>query len=1028
MLNFASLKPVSNKEHETWFRPTGPREGVPCVPVRLLISLFLLAICAAAQSGRFEGQRVVDVQYDPPGQVLDPRDLVAAQVVKKGEPLRLADISETIDRLFATGRYDDVQAQADPSGDGVVIRFVVTPSWFVGHVAAEGKIPQPPNRGQLTNGTQLNLGEPYDERSLKAAQDNINRLFTANGLYEAKLNTDTQRDPSVQQLNFTFKVKAGKRSKFERPIITGTPVLSDETIIRATGWRIRFIGWYRQVTESLTRSGVTGVLKQYEKRDRLMATARITNLAHDPKRRRVKPTLEIHAGPKVKVRAIEAKVSKRTLKKYVPVFTERRVDRDLLVEGARNLRDYFQNQGYYDVVIDFHEKQESADQTTIEYVVSRGQRFKLTSVELQGSRYFKAEDLRERMFLEPASFRFRHGRYSEAMRKKDEENIGNLYKSNGFNDVKVTSRTDRNAKGKQGDIAVIIQVAEGAQWFVDKIDFKGVNKLKSDDMVGLLSSSPGQPYSEYNVAVDRSALLTRYYAAGFPNATFRWRAVPAAQANHVNLEYIVEEGSRKFVRDVRVSGLKTTRPRLVTKLLTLKPDDPLSLNEMTEAQKNLYNLGIFAKVETAVQNPEGSTDYKHVLYDLEEANRYNIHLGFGAEAGSIGGTTNSVSTPVGGTGFSPRVSFDVTRLNFLGLGHFVTLRGRYSTLQQRASFDYVLPRFQSAEGRNVTFTALYDVSRDVRTFSSRREEVSGQLSQQFTKAVTGLFRVTYRRVSTGDIAIPSLLVPLLAQPVRLGLVSANIAQDRRDNSADAHRGIYNTGDFSIASSVLGSQRNFIRALGKNATYHALGRGHTWVLARETTFGVIYPFNVPAGVAAADSIPLPERFFGGGNISHRGFPENQAGPRDIGTPAGAGAQATQPTGFPLGGNAVFFNTVELRFPLLGDNIGGVLFHDAGNVYRSLSDISFRARQRDVQDFNYMEHAAGFGIRYRTPIGPIRVDLAYSINPPSFLGFKGTYADLLQCNPSLPADQLPAQCQSTKQTTGHFQFFFSIGQTF
>lgn len=115
-------------------------------------------------------------------------------------------------------------------------------------------------------------------------------------------------------------------------------------------------------------------------------------------------------------------------------------------------------------------------------------------------------------------------------------------------------------------------------------------------------------------------------------------------------------------------------------------------------------------------------------------------------------------------------------------------------------------------------------------------------------------------------------------------------------------------------------------------------------------------------------------------------------------------------------------------MIGENIGGVLFHDAGNVYRSVSDISFRASQHNLQDFNYMVHAAGFGIRYRTPIGPVRVDLAYSINPPSFLGFKGTYADLLLCNPNLPQSELPSQCQSTKQNTGHFQFFFSIGQTF
>jgi outer membrane protein assembly factor BamA len=176
------------------------------------------------------------------------------------------------------------------------------------------------------------------------------------------------------------------------------------------------------------------------------------------------------------------------------------------------------------------------------------------------------------------------------------------------------------------------------------------------------------------------------------------------------------------------------------------------------------------------------------------------------------------------------------------------------------------------------------------------------------------------------------------------------------------------------------------------------------------------------------VPLPERFFSGGADSLRAFPYNQAGPRDTGTAVVAGGPSSQPTGFPLGGNALFINNVELRFPLLGDNINGVLFHDMGNVYSSLGNLSFRFHQRDLKDFNYMVHAVGFGIRYRTPVGPIRGDLAYSINPPSFVGFNGTPAQILQCNPNLPLSALPSFCTGSQQRVSHFQFFFSIGQTF
>ncbi|MGH9668240.1 MAG: BamA/TamA family outer membrane protein, partial [Bryobacteraceae bacterium] len=165
-------------------------------------------------------------------------------------------------------------------------------------------------------------------------------------------------------------------------------------------------------------------------------------------------------------------------------------------------------------------------------------------------------------------------------------------------------------------------------------------------------------------------------------------------------------------------------------------------------------------------------------------------------------------------------------------------------------------------------------------------------------------------------------------------------------------------------------------------------------------------------ASNNLIPLPERFFSGGVYSNRAFPDNQAGPRDL------------TTGFPLGGAALLMNSLELRFPLIGDNISGVLFHDDGNVYDSIRDISFRFRQRDLQDFNYMVHSFGFGIRYRTPIGPVRVDFSLSPNSPRFVGFRGTLDELLAC--TAPGAANP--CTPIPQRINVFQFHFSLGQAF
>jgi outer membrane protein assembly factor BamA len=281
------------------------------------------------------------------------------------------------------------------------------------------------------------------------------------------------------------------------------------------------------------------------------------------------------------------------------------------------------------------------------------------------------------------------------------------------------------------------------------------------------------------------------------------------------------------------------------------------------------------------------------------------------------------------------------------------------------------------------------------------------MGQKLNKSSTLLYGFSFRRVSVSDLKVSPELIPRFSQPARIGMFSVNYILDRRDDPTDAHEGIYNTIDAGWASHTFGSQADFTRFIFQNATYHPFGFGNRYVLARSLTFGWLQPLR------AGQEIPLPEELFGGGASSHRGFPENQAGPRDL------------QTGFPLGGNALLVNQTELRFPLAGDDIRGVLFWDAGNVYSDLRTVSFRFHQRDLADFNYMVHAVGFGVRYKTPIGPVRLDVAYSVNPPTFFGFKGTLDQLVACSGSAPPS---TGCVQTVQQISHFQFHFSLGQAF
>ncbi len=213
---------------------------------------------------------------------------------------------------------------------------------------------------------------------------------------------------------------------------------------------------------------------------------------------------------------------------------------------------------------------------------------------------------------------------------------------------------------------------------------------------------------------------------------------------------------------------------MVDSKMELKPGDPLSPTAMRDTQRKLYDLDVFARVDTAIQNPDGDTDQKYVLYDMEEARKYSIATGFGAEFARIGGCTNEcLEAPAGQTGFSPDFTLDVSRLDLWGLGQSLSFRGRVSTLEQRALVDYTVPRLHGNDKLTLTFTVLYDNSKDVRTFTAQREEGSVQLSERLSKSITFLYRYTYRHVTVDESTLEDLALshsPVFAAGPRGGTI------------------------------------------------------------------------------------------------------------------------------------------------------------------------------------------------------------------------------------------------------------------
>jgi outer membrane protein assembly complex protein YaeT len=953
---------------------------------------------SVAEIAKYEGKVIASVQFEPADQPVTRKELLARVSLKVGGRFSEFALRQTIQNLFATGRYSDLAVDAAETGSQVSIRFLTKSAYFVGRIVVNG-VKQPPNGGQLIGATKLHLGAPYSDAAKNQALDSLQDLVRENGFYYARVQARTSFQPQTDTANVIFDIDSGDRAHFTDLFITGQPERTYNSIVRSTGWKRLYglRGWH-EVTQARVDQGLENLRHYYDKRDRLQSQVTLSRLDLVKSNNTVRPSLYMEAGPRVVLSVEGVRIGRGRLNELVPIVREKSVDPDLLAQGDRNIEDYLQSEGYFEASVSHTARKTGSRDQAITYQVNTGKRHKFVHLAVEGNTYFSTAAIKEHFYIEPVSFpRFPSGRFSAGYLRQDLQAIESLYTSNGFRDVSVTSRIVDNYHGVANHLAVFVTINEGPQWLVSRLSIEGVSLDEVSLLRKQVASSPGQPFSPAAVAGDRDTCLNYYYGRGYVNATFDFYETPAAEEHKMDLRYVVTPGVQRYVRSILVSGLETTRPHLVYDRIGLREGEPLSLTEETDSQRRLYDLGIFARVNTALQNPDGDETDKYVLYDLDEARHYSLNVGVGAQITRLGGGATSLDNPAGTTGFAPRVAIGVSRINFLGLGQTLGFQSALSTIQQRAAVTYFIPQFGARSNLNLTTTGLIENSNDIRTYTAYQREASVQLGQRLSRAYTFQYRLVYRHVTLSNLKINPLLVPLLSQPERLGLAEFSIIQDKRDDPTDAHRGIYSTVDLSYAPIFLGSQTSFVRGLFRNSTYHPLGRD--FVFARSTQFGLI------SRIAGVPSIPLAERLYSGGSTSLRSFPDFQAGPRDF------------ETGFVLGGNVSFVNNLELRFPLYGDNLSAVLFEDAGNVYNTLSTFSFRFRQRNLQDFNYMVQAAGIGLRYRTPIGPLRVDLSLSPNAPRFYGLKGTLDDLIN-----------GTAVSTVQKINAFQFHISLGQAF
>src|SRR5229473_2035305 len=452
----------------------------------------------------------------------------------------------------------------------------------------------------------------------------------------------------------------------------------------------------------------------------------------------------------------------------------------------------------------------------------------------------------------------------------DAESMRDLYQANGFLDAKVEGHVEDNYKGKEGDVFISFKIQEGKQTRVASLAIEGIHAFKEDELLGVIGSTPGQPYSDFGVTTDRDNTLAMYFNEGFPDATFTATAEPVAagpagqnaeasgsaasskeagkkeqkekeskpaieQAEAVRLVYRIQEGPQTRVRRVLIGGYKHTRWGVISREVHIKVKEPLREGDVVESQRRLYNLGVFNRVTIEPQNPSGTNPEKDIAVLVEEAKRYTLAYGGGFEVQRLASTTNPTETQIQA---APRGILEISKLNLTGRADSLSLKLRGSTIEDRALLGYSIPNTFGNPRYSTQATAYTEKTQDINTFTAMRYEGAVQLTEQVTQRTSVLYGYTFRKVLVSNLNshIAPEEIPLFEQPTLVSQFGVNWFRDTRDNPADASKGSFNSAGFSDADTNFGSSASFLRFFLQNSTYYPIKRRFSF--ARSTRFGIL----------------------------------------------------------------------------------------------------------------------------------------------------------------------------------------------
>jgi len=932
-------------------------------------------LAAQTPAAAFVGQRVVDVQIVAEGRPVDDPMIMGLVETRIGDPLSMAKVRESITHLFGLGRYQDVQVDATPAAGGVSLRYNLVPLHNVQRVDFRGTPSLGLSEDVLRDAVSGRFGaSPPPGRAQEIARF-LEQLYHDRGFLTAVVvaNASERHDPDRTLLQ--FNVTPGSRATIGSVAIEGSPAEGREAFLKRIHASPGAGYEPLQITDELSK-----YVQRLRRKSRYLAAGSYSARPSDDLRT-VALTVSLVIGPTVTIVFEGDPIPREKQSELVPIAREASVDEDLIEDAIQRIRTFLNQQGHWKADATAS-RQEGDGALRVVFTVHRGPQYRVTDrgVEMRGNRAIPTEQFRSALVKLQANEVFIESNLSAAVSA-----IAGQYQRLGYAQAKVSAAVDESTDGGSlsalARVQPVITIVEGPLTLVGEISFAGNTRIPTDQLRASVASTRDAPYFEPRVVADREAVLLEYLNRGFASANVIVTPVPNAEGTRADLRFQITEGQQTFVDHILIIGNTRTDERVIKQELLLQEGKPLGLEDLIESQRRLGALGLFRRIRVEeLSHGSAATD---VLVTVEEAAATTFSYGGGMEA------TKALIEGAGGQAeerieFAPRGFFDVGRRNLGGKNRSVDLFTRVSLrpsdpepgttntkafgfLEYRVVGTFTQPRAIRGNA-DLSLTLAAEQGRRS-SFNFARKGVNAEVARRLGPGLRAYARYSFGTTRTFDERLSledQARIDRLFPQVRLSGFSGGMSRDTRDDVLDPERGTFVSGEGTLAARALGGQVGFLKSYVQGLWFRRLPARKRIVFASRVALGLADGFpravtgtaieGQPVTVTVED-LPASERFFAGGDTTIRGFALDTVGaPNTI-----------SPSGFPRGGNGLLLLNGELRVPVWGD-VGAALFMDGGNVFDRVTEM----------DLAELRGSVGFGLRYKSPIGPIRFDVGFKLD--------------------------------------------------